>query len=194
MAAARWHNSTARMDDCQRPGRPAVKWRYVAARRVVTLGRVSGEREKPPSRIPQSAAAVAGGVVGWRLGPAGALAGAAAGPYLVDFARQVWDEVTPDAQRRQGEMLGAAAEAGAQELEGLADMIGRSERTRLMAGIAMTGTARTAWPPKVYGLGRALADGLIAADEAQINLADLVLPVMTDMDRPHVSLLELLVR
>jgi hypothetical protein len=113
---------------------------------------------------------------------------------LVDFARQVWDEVTPDAQRRQGEMLGAAADAAGQDLEGLAGMIGQSERTRLMAGIAMTGAARSAWPPKVYGLGRALADGLIAADEAQINLADLVLPAMTDMDRPHVSLLELLVR
>jgi hypothetical protein len=91
-------------------------------------------------------------------------------------------------------MLGAAAEASDQDLGGLAGMIGRSERTRLMAGIAMTGAATTAWPPKVYGLGRALADGLIAADDAEVNIADLVVPAMTDMDRPHVSLLELLVR
>jgi hypothetical protein len=151
------------------------------------------ESEKPQSHIPESAAALFGAMAGWRLGPAGALSGAAAGPYLVDFARNVWDEIRPDAQRRQGEMLGAAAEAAGQDLGGLAGMIGRSERTRLMTGIAMTGAAGTAWPPKVYALGRALADGLIPDDD-QVNIVDLVLPAMADMDRPHVSLLELLIR
>lgn len=112
---------------------------------------------------------------------------------MVDFARAAWDEIRPDAQRRQGEMLGAAAEAGGQDLTGLAGMIGRSEHTRLLTGIAMTGAAGTAWPPKVFALGRALADGLITDDD-QINIADLVLPAMADMDRPHISLLELLVR
>ncbi|HUZ54395.1 MAG TPA: hypothetical protein VMU94_17955 [Streptosporangiaceae bacterium] len=111
----------------------------------------------------------------------------------MDFARAAWDEIRPDAQRRQGAMLGAAAEAGGQDLAGLAGMIGRSEHTRLLTGIAMTGAAGTAWPPKVSALGRALADGLITDDD-QINIADLVLPAMADMDRPHVSLLELLVQ
>ena len=67
------------------------------------------------------------------------------------------------------------------------------QSTHLLTGIAMTGAAGTARPPEVFALGRALADGLITDDD-QINIADLVLPAMADMDRPHISLLELLVR
>jgi hypothetical protein len=39
-----------------------------------------------------------------------------------------------------------------------------------------------------------LADGLIAADSTEVNVADLIIPAMTDMERPHLSVLELLVR
>lgn len=42
-------------------------------------------------------------------------------------------------------------------------------------------------------LGRVLADGLIAEDEAKIDLTDMALAAMAEMERPHVSLLELLV-
>jgi hypothetical protein len=67
--------------------------------------------EKPPRRIQRSVAAVAGAVVGERLGPRGALIGAAAGPYLEELAGKVWSEFRPDSQNRQAEMLGAAVEA-----------------------------------------------------------------------------------
>jgi hypothetical protein len=57
----------------------------------------------------------------------------------------------------------------------------------------MAGATGTAWPPRVSALGRALADGLIAADDARVDLVQLVLPAMAEMDRMHVSMLELLV-
>jgi hypothetical protein len=153
------------------------------------------EAEKPPGhRAARSAAAAAGAVLGVRLGPGGVIGGAAAGPYLQELAWRVWDEFRPDSQRRQAEMLGSAAEAAGADEEELAGLIGKSEQTRLLTATAMAGAARTAWPPQVAALGRALADGLIAADTAQPNIADLVLPAMTEMDRLHVSLLELLVR
>jgi hypothetical protein len=62
-----------------------------------------------------------------------------------------------------------------------------------MTAVAMDGAARTAWPPRVSALGRALADGLIA-DDAEVDVVEPVLPAMTSMDRAHVSVLELLVR
>jgi hypothetical protein len=161
---------------------------------AVSAGEESeGGPGRGPSRLQRSAAAAAGALVGVKLGPEAAVAGAAAVPYLELLARWAWDGFRPDSQRRQAEMLGVTAEAAAQDPEQLADLIGQSEGTRLLTATAMAGAARTAWPPKVAALGRALAAGLIA-DDARIDVAELVLPAMADMERPHVSLLELLVR
>lgn len=159
---------------------------------------MSGDQEdRPgyrPGGVPVALAAAAGGVLAERLGgPGGAAIGGAATVALTEIAVRAWDEFRPDSQRRQAEMLGYAGEALNRDPEGLGDLIGESERTRLLTATAMVGAAGTAWPPKVAALGRALADGLIA-DGDEINLADLVVPAMTDMDRAHVSLLDLLVR
>jgi hypothetical protein len=44
----------------------------------------------------------------------------------------------------------------------------------------------------VRALGRALADGLIADDEAKIGILQLALAAMTDLERLHVMVLDLL--
>jgi hypothetical protein len=44
----------------------------------------------------------------------------------------------------------------------------------------------------VRALGRVLANDLIAEDDAKIDLTDMTLAAMAEMERPHVSLLELL--
>lgn len=75
---------------------------------------------------------------------------------------------------------------------GLTGMIGESDHTVLLTARAMAGAAGTAWPDKVSALGRALADGLIAEHD-EVNVADLVIPAMVDMERPHLNLLDLLV-
>jgi hypothetical protein len=150
--------------------------------------------EKPPSPLPVAVAGAAGGLLAERLGgPGGAVIGGAATAYMVELARKVWDEFRPESQRRQAEMLGQAADAWGGVPEEFDGLIGQSERSRLLTATAMAGAAATAWPPKVSALGRALADGLIANDD-EISITDLVIPAMTDMDRAHVSLLELLVR
>ena len=88
-----------------------------------------------------------------------------------------------------GQMLASASEASGHNLEELAGLIGASEHTRLLTAQALTEAAGTSWPPKV----RALADGLIGED-TKLNVADLVIPAMIDMERPHVALLDLLAR
>ena len=137
----------------------------------------------------QRAAAAAGGafaglVVG---GPVGAIAGAALGPLLEPFAQHVWDELRGDAQRRQGETLAAAAGVlggGPEELERLALA---SDGSRLQTGIALSAAARTTWPPKVIALGRALATGLIATDDARIDTEPLIMAALADIEFPHAS-------
>ena len=58
----------------------------------------------------------------------------------------------------------------------------------------MDAAQRTAWPPKVYALGRVLAAGLIASDEAEVDVQDQALAAMADLERLHIILLELLVK
>ncbi|HVB45127.1 MAG TPA: hypothetical protein VNF47_20825 [Streptosporangiaceae bacterium] len=145
---------------------------------------------KPVTRVVISTVMAAAGE---KIGPGGGLALAPFAPSMENMIRGVRDEFTATATRRQMDMLGVTAEALGQDPEDLPGMAGKSDHTVLLTAKALAGAAGTAWPRKVSALGRALADGLIADDD-QINIADLVLPAMTDMERPHVSLLELLVR
>jgi hypothetical protein len=153
------------------------------------------DTEGSPSRLVRAVADAAVVLAGARLGGAGgATLAAAATPYAEELLRRALSEFRSDANKRVAEMLESAAEASECNAEELAERISDSERTRLLAATAMTSVVNTAWPPKVHALGRALADGLIASDEAEADVADLVIPAMTDIERPHLSLLELLVR
>jgi hypothetical protein len=76
--------------------------------------------------------------------------------------------------------------------EELGERMGRSQRTRLLTATAAESAAKTAWPQKVRALGRVLADGLIADDEAKIDIAQIALTAMTDLERLHLMVLDLL--
>jgi hypothetical protein len=90
-------------------------------------------------------------------------------------------------------VLSTAAQVTGCDDEQFGDMIGASERTRLLTGLAMHAAERTAWPPKVQALGRVLAAGLIADGDA-VDVPEFALNAMVELDRLHVSLLDLLVR
>ena len=59
-----------------------------------------------------------------------------------------------------------------------------SDQSRLQAGIALSAATRTAWPPKVIALGRALAAGLVAADEARILTEPFIMAALADVEAP----------
>lgn len=136
--------------------------------------------------------AVAG--AGIRLGPEAALALGAASHLFVSLAQHAWEEFRPDARQRAARVLSTAAEELGCDDEQLGELIGSSETSRLQTGLAMDAAQRTAWPPKVYALGRVLAAGLIATDETEVNVQDQALAAMADLERLHVILLELLVK
>lgn len=112
---------------------------------------------------------------------------------LLPLAEKVWAEVTAEGRGRGAETLASACEAlddcEPAELEGL---IGASDRTRLLAGIALSAATRTAWQAKVRTLGRSLASGLLAADDAQIDTEQLIIAAIADIEGPQPSLLDLL--
>ena len=131
---------------------------------------------------------------GIRLGPEAALALGAASPVFESLAERAWEELRPNARQRAARVLGTAAEEIGCDDERLGELIGSSETSRLQIGLAMDAAQRTAWPPKVYALGRVLAAGLIASDEAEVDVQDQALAAMADLERLHIILLELLVK
>jgi len=147
------------------------------------------ERERTAQVIGQVAAAMAGERLG---GPGGAVTAGLGSVYFPYLARKVWEEFRPDQQRRAAEMFDTAAKASGWNLDELDGRIRATERTRLLSATAMDAAARTTWPPKVRALGRALADGLIQRDDAQVDIPQFALSAMTDIESPHLSLLELL--
>lgn len=151
------------------------------------------EAEKRRDRCQRAMAVGAGATIGAIIvGPAGAIVGAALGPVLEPWAARVWEELSADGRRRAGETLAAACEALDCEPEELGMRIMASERTRLQAGIAISAATRTVWPAKVRVLGRALAYGLLAEDDATIDTEMLILAAMAEIEAPDLALLELL--
>ena len=91
-------------------------------------------------------------------------------------------------------MLAATHEAIGGDPAELERLILASDQSRLQAGIALSAATRTTWPPKVIALGRALAAGLMATDDARINTEPLIMAALADIEFPQASLLELLTR
>lgn len=152
------------------------------------------DRSEPDRAGPKIAAGLVAATAGIRLGPEVALGLGAAGPLFESLAERAWEELRPDARRRTAQVLSTAGETAGCDAEQLGERISASETSRLQAGLAMDAAARTAWPPQVKALGRVLAAGLLASDEAEVNLQQQALAAMTDLDRLHLILLELLVR
>jgi hypothetical protein len=154
----------------------------------------SEEPDKRPRQYQQAAAAGAGAAVGAIIGgPPGAIVGATLGPLLEPFVQKVWAEVTADGRRRGAETLAYACGASDRTIEQILELIDTSDGTRLLAGIAMSAAARTAWEGKVHTLGRSLASGLLAEDDAHIDTEHLIIAAIADIEGPHLSLLDLLV-
>jgi len=134
---------------------------------------------------------VVGGLIG---GPPGAAAGlvigAALGPELEPLVAWAGKKLSAGVRRRQAQVL---AETGI-PAEELREKIGASERTQLLTGFALNAAARTTLEGKLRTLGRSLASGLLAEDNATIDVEQLILAAIADIEGPQLAMLELLVR
>ena len=126
-------------------------------------------------------------------GAAGAIAGAALGPMLEPLVRGVWAELSESARQRQTDALFWAIRTGI-PVDELEDRINASDRTQLLTAFALNAATRTAWEDKVRTLGRSLAAGLLADDNAKIDTEQMIIAAITDLEGPHLSMLDLLVR
>lgn len=126
-------------------------------------------------------------------GPVGLVGGALLGPLLEPLVDKIWGEVSGGGRRRATQVLTSAAEAADRPVEEIAELSRASDQSLLLAGTAMSAATRTAWDGKVRTLGRSLASGLLATDEAQIDTEQLIIAAISDIEGPHLALLDLLV-
>jgi hypothetical protein len=125
-------------------------------------------------------------------GPAGAIAGAALGPLLEPLVSGAWAEISESARMRQTDVLFWAVHAGV-PIEKMEERIKASEQTKLLTGLALSAAARTVWEDKVRTLGRSLASGLLAEDNATIDTEQMIIAAIADIEGPQLAMLELLV-
>jgi hypothetical protein len=152
-----------------------------------------GEKQREPGIGKEAVVAAVAAAAGAQLGgPLGAAVGAGMTPYLAALVDNVIDEWRRNQRDNIADMAETAAATAGLGPEELGEQMGRSQRTRLLTATAAESAAKTAWPHKVRALGRVLADGLIADDEAKIDIVELALTAMTDLERPHLIVLDLL--
>jgi hypothetical protein len=150
---------------------------------------------KPGSLAIPAAAGTFASLGGYRLGgAAGAAIGAGAVPYLTALLQRAGSECINDRIRRVETMAEEAGKGTTLPPDQLADLAGRSERTRHLSEAAIQAAADSFWPPTVRAIGRVYAAGLLASDEADVDLRQRALAAMTDLNRLDVILLDLLVR
>jgi hypothetical protein len=148
-----------------------------------------------PERLgPKMVAGLAWAGAGVALGPGAALAMGPLAPLFETLVGRAWEELRHDARERAAQTLSVAAQEAACDEEQFSELIRESEASRLQAGLAMDAAQRTVWPDKVRALGKALAEGLLASDEDQVDIQLQALDVMADLERLHIILLELLVK
>jgi hypothetical protein len=148
------------------------------------------ERQDRNERAAAAALGAAAGAV--MAGPVGAIAGAALGPVLEPLVSGTWAEISESARRRQTDVLFSAIHAGV-PIEEMEERIKASERTKLITGLALSAAARTAWEDKVRTLGRSLASGLLADDNATIDVEQMIIAAIADIEGPQLAMLEMLV-
>ena len=140
----------------------------------------------------ETVAAAAGALLGSVIaGPVGSAVGAGLGPKLKRLVRGVWAELSESARQRQTDVLFWAIRAGI-PVDEMEELINASKRTELLTGVALDAAWQTAWEDKVRTLGRSLAAGLLADDNATIDSEQMIIAAIADIEGPHLAMLELL--
>jgi hypothetical protein len=133
-----------------------------------------------------AAGALFGAVIG---GPSGALVAGVVPPYVLalldDFGGR-WASHRRDAA---GRVLLAAADAIEADVEEVLLQAQADPRLELLAGQALAAGAGTVFEDKIAALGRVLARGLMADDEAMLDETSMMLDALSQLEAPHVRIL-----
>ena len=152
--------------------------------------------ERPPSSL-GGQAAVAGGaalVAAASIpGPAGAAIGAAATVYALAGLEKLTAIWGARSRNNAQQVLDISAQTiGSMTAVELVEHIrGDPERERLLAMAAIAGS-ETVLMGKIRALGKALADGVLAQDDAKVDEQAMILAALNDIEAPHVKVISMM--
>jgi hypothetical protein len=146
-------------------------------------------REEPPEStsrrllelLPAGSGSVGGALVGLALGgPGGALVGAAVEPIL-DLV--VSETLAPRRQRGQRALAVGASIADMTPEELLERLLGDEQLLDLAAAV-VAAASETMVEAKIRALGRALATGVLAGDDAVVEEQRFLVDILADLEAP----------
>jgi hypothetical protein len=149
------------------------------------------EQPRPVTRrllelLPPGSGSVGGALVGLALGgPQGALAGAAVEPVL----ELIVSETLTRRRERGQRVLAVASSAAGMPPEELLQRILRDERLLDLAAAVVAAASQTMVDAKIRTLGRALAAGALASDDAIVDEQRFLVDTLADLEAPHVRVL-----
>jgi hypothetical protein len=137
--------------------------------------------------VPSTSGSVGGALAGLAIaGPGGAVLGAAVGSVV--------QHVVDTALFRRWERAGQAIEVAASEANLSPDALLRrlleDERLLDLAATVVAAASETALKAKIRALGKALASGALATDDATIDEHRFLVATLADLEAPHVRVLE----
>jgi hypothetical protein len=162
--------------------------------RVSPMGQEPDATEQPSETtaqrllelLPAGSGSVGGALVGLALGgPAGAIAGAAVEPVL----EAVVSETLARRRARGQRALAVAAAEAAIAPEELLQRILRDERLLDLAAAVVAAASETMLESKIRTLGRALATGVLAADNAVVDEQRFLVDTLAVLEAPHLRVL-----
>lgn len=111
-----------------------------------------------------------------------------------DVALHLWQDLYDRGQRRAETMLGAASQSAGNQLDEVVERLVQDERVTDLLRAAVEAAARSGLEAKLRALGRALVNGALAADDAEIDLADLMVRTLDDLGAAEIRALDQLAR
>jgi hypothetical protein len=134
--------------------------------------------------------ALAGTTAGGSLAAIVGAAGAA--PLVVRALARFLEVAIPRKWSNAGAVLDVAAVTAERSAEQLVDDALADPKRTLLLAAAIDAATRTAMREKLAALGRAVAAGITATDDAEVDLEALVIAALHDIEIPHVEIVRML--
>lgn len=131
---------------------------------------------------------IAGGAIGFAFGGAVGAAGGALTPFVARMLKLSQKELDSQDSRAVAMWIIAAREADVDPDE-LLDMAESDEVRRHLGYTAAEGAVRSRYSARIVALGRALANGIGASDDAELDHWQLIVDALSAVDRPHLVVL-----
>lgn len=147
---------------------------------------MSFEMERPFEGVP--AGSIAGAAIGFAFGGAIGAASGALVPFVERLIKLSYREQSAQ-ESCSVAMWTIAAQTAGLSPDGLLDTVEANENVTHLGYTAADAAKRSRYPARIVALGRVLAAGIGATDDAELDHWQLMIDALAEVDRPHLVVL-----